>query len=82
MTFEEWYKSYTDQGYQVSKAGCLAAWNAAKEDSKPVARVSYSQLLDEWCVYNRTGQEIKDGFVSKTQGTRWAIENGYRVEES
>lgn len=81
MTFEEWFKK---EGYKfiAPYTLALAAWSAAKEDSKEIVRVSFSQLGNEWAVFDSRGNEIKDSFGSRSAGQRWAIENGYRVEES
>lgn len=92
MTFEEWFKSvcknWSDQlaFSEMSQTEAMQlAWNAAKEDSKPVARIVERKLYGMNAVeYSIIGY---DGYESAIRNTKekaieWAIENGYRVEES
>lgn len=92
MTFEEWYttfcKSWEDQlnfdAMDVYDAMKIA-FNAAKEDSKPIAKIVERKLYGMNQVeYSIIGY---DGYESAIRSTKekaieWAIENGYRAEEN
>ena len=89
MTSEKWlqkefgnkWKNYSFQMDWVSAA--KLAWNAAKEDSKPVAKIVERKLHGMNQVeYSIIGY---DGYESAIRNTKeaaekWAIENGYRLE--
>ena len=98
MTFEEWFSKHTRFGCLPDdrltpielaiKVFSLMTWNAAKEDSKPVAKIKYVDYMcagfalnkgPYWTVVGTAATVIKQ---TKEQAEQWAIENGYRVADN
>lgn len=94
MTFEQYmydtYGPYWDKGMFEGKSIIYAAfhaWNAAKEDSKPFAKIKYVDYVCDgwykngnkpfWTVTNTSATVIKQ---SEEEAIVWAINNGYRVK--
>ena len=94
MTFEEWFiyeygpnwkANYSEESYFLAEA----SWNAAKEDSKPVAKITeqdrdyfYIDASDASdCVEKYSTLWEYPRFYTKDAANNWAIDNGYRVEE-
>lgn len=92
MTFEEYmvktYGEFWNKGMFQDDGKVIRvtehAWNAAKEDSKPVAKIVERKLYG----MNEVEYSIIGfgGFESAIRSTReqaqqWAIENGYRIAE-
>lgn len=89
MTFEEYMeKTYGKLAFERFDDNRIIqaaqhAWYAAKEDSKPVAKIVERKLCFGAVEYSIIGY---DGFESairstKEQAEQWAIENGYRIAE-
>lgn len=89
MTFEEWADKQSEFKTKPPVMGLALkeiahkAWNAAKEDSKPVARIYWKECfhggidMSYWSFH-----ECRWHFDSKEAAQQWAIENGYRPEQT
>lgn len=71
----------------VIKYSCFMAWNAAKEDSKPIAQIKFVTWDcpdrnkfngDFWTVSNTSASVI---VKTKEEVEKWAIENGYKLSQ-
>lgn len=95
MTFEEWFKSvcknWSDQlaFSEMSQTEAMElAWNAAKEDSKPAVKAYFKETFhggidfSHWLLSPLKPGDKQWHFPCKEDAEKWAIENGYRVEES
>lgn len=92
MTFEDWFEDkfkfpYDPENeafkniFNVEKVeGMRIGWSAAKEDSKEVVTVEWSDLVGDWSVRDFRGAAIADGFTSHPAAVRWAEFKGYKVE--
>lgn len=83
MKFEDWYNGRADKDFIDKPSAKVAfefAWNAAKEESKPIAKI-------DWVEYHNGGLDLsywsfhgcRWHFDTKGEAEYWAIENGYRV---
>lgn len=84
MTFEQWWNTHKGpNSSRLIKDWAERAWYAAKENSKPIAKISERTLFGGDKEYHIIGF---DGFASAIRNTKeaaekWAIENGYRILE-
>lgn len=90
MTFEEFWRKRVEMGldpYCTSDIELARfVWNAAREDSKPVADILYVDYpctgftrngnKPFWSVRNTGATVIKQ---TKEEAEEWAINNGYRI---
>lgn len=91
MTFEEFWRKRVEMGldpYCTSDIELARfVWNAAKEDSKPLADIFYVDYLCAGVVKNGgpywtvRGTSATVIVQTKEEAEEWAIKNGYRIEE-
>jgi hypothetical protein len=90
MTFEEWLEQNHPNTYAVKDMHGVRdwitfaeqAWNAAKEDSKPIAKIVERSLYGgdvEYSIIGFDGYEVSIR-STKEKAEQWCLESGYKLK--